>query len=55
MLPFGEWCLGDERAQTGIVGLPGEGGPLLVGDGEVLSQVAQLPGDLTQSSLEVSP
>lgn len=48
----GQGGLGDEGPQTGVVGRVGQVGQLILGDGELLTELAQARGDLRQAALD---
>lgn len=52
VLPLGQGRLGDKRAQAGVVGGLGEVGQLVLGDRQLLAQLAKAGGDLRQAALD---
>ena len=55
MLAFGERRLGDQRPQSGVIGLVRELSQLLVGHGEISTKPLQLPGHVRQPPLDQGP
>src|SRR3546814_68809 len=55
VLPVGQRRLGDERAQAGVVRHLGEVLELLVGDSQLLAELAQARGHLCEASLHEGP
>lgn len=52
VLALGQWGLGHEGPQTGVVGLFGELPKLLVGDDQLLAELAQPVGELRQATFD---
>ena len=55
MLALGEWRLRHQGPEASLVGLIGEMGELLLGDGQLVAQIAQLRSDVDESPLESRP